>query len=75
MFKIGTGPAPSLKQPEKFSNDFSEFIKLCLNKDPTGRPTTQDLLRNTWITGAKSTSAVLTEVILDYKVSIFFFCC
>jgi len=35
---------PTLREPHKWSKDFNDFLKLCLNKDPTQRPTALQLL-------------------------------
>src|SRR5689334_10406630 len=36
----------------------SEFVTLCLNKDPKERPTAKDLLKHPFINRAKATSAL-----------------
>ena len=35
--RIHTLPSPTLKEKEKFSPEFSDFIALCLQKDPAQR--------------------------------------
>jgi serine/threonine protein kinase len=41
-------PAPTLPSNE-FSNEFVDFIKLCLNKDPANRPSASTLLNHPFI--------------------------
>lgn len=56
---------PSTGQVTAWSVNFREFISRCLVKDPKARPTSDELLRHSFITGAKRTS-YLTEL-LEYN--------
>lgn len=45
LLKIQKSDPPKLDQPSKWSKDFNEFIAKCLIKDPSQRPTSDDLLK------------------------------
>ena len=60
LFLIPKNEPPSLTG--NFSNDFKDFVKLCLKKDSFERPTAEELLRHRFIRRAKKTSH-LTELI------------
>ncbi len=47
MFLIAANPAPSFNDPTKFSPQFNEFIRACLQKNPQRRAAASDLLRVT----------------------------
>jgi len=49
LYLISTGPSPTLKEKEKFSPEFIDFIESCLNKDPRIRPTCEELLGHPFI--------------------------
>jgi len=41
---IPNSPPPTLNNPEDYSNDFNDFLRMCLQKDPTKRPDAETLL-------------------------------
>ena len=45
LFLIPRNPPPRLKQTKKWTPRFINFIDQCLTKDPTRRPTSDELLR------------------------------
>ena len=49
IFMIPTKPAPTLKEPDKFSPEFSDFISRCLTKNPEERPSATALLQHKFI--------------------------
>ncbi|CAE6418743.1 unnamed protein product [Rhizoctonia solani] len=56
LMKILQEDAPTLDRDNgthKYSKAFKEFIDSCLAKDPSKRPTAQELLELPWIKGAK----------------------
>ena len=65
---IPTKPPPTLKEPGKFSNEFSDFISRCLVKNPEERPSATALLAHKFIKGARSVS-VLRELV-QYTVRL-----
>lgn len=59
---IPTKPPPTLKDPKTFSNEFSDFIRMCLVKNPEERPSATALLQHKFIKTAKAV-AVLKELV------------
>ena len=55
---IPTKPPPTLKDPKSFSNDFSDFIRMCLVKNPEERPSATALLQHKFIKTAKSVTVL-----------------
>ena len=62
IFMIPTKPPPTLKDPGKFSSEFSDFISRCLIKNPEERQSATALLQHKYIKSAKNVS-VLKELI------------
>lgn len=61
IFKIGNSKdMPEI--PEHLSNDAKSFIKLCLQRDPSARPTAQQLLDHPFIRDQSATRAVNVNV-------------
>ena len=65
---IPTKPPPTLKQPENFSNEFSDFISRCLVKNPEERPSTTNLLYHKFIRTAKHVSVLKNLVEMAMKM-------
>lgn len=61
---IPTKPPPTPKEPEKFSNEFADFISRCLVKSPEERPSATTLLQHRFIRSARSVS-VLKDLVLE----------
>mmetsp|Transcript_38297 Transcript_38297/g.46189 ORF Transcript_38297/g.46189 Transcript_38297/m.46189 type:complete len:487 (+) Transcript_38297:237-1697(+) len=57
--QITQDPAPTL--PATFSPEFQEFCKLCLDKDPTKRPTAEQLLQHPFVQRAHTDTVNLYE--------------
>lgn len=49
MLKLPTSPSPTLKNPEKFSKEFVDFVTACLLKEPKSRPDAKTLLQSPYI--------------------------
>lgn len=45
LLKIQKSDPPKLDQPSLWTKEFNEFIAKCLIKDPSQRPTAEDLLK------------------------------
>jgi serine/threonine-protein kinase 24/25/MST4 len=60
LFLIPNNQPPELEG--NFSKAFKEFVQLCLQKDPKGRPSARELLKHPFVRRAKKTS-YLTELI------------
>ncbi len=65
---IPTKPPPNLKEPEKFSNEFSDFISRCLVKSPEERPSATALLQHRFIRSARSVSVLKDLVQYSMKI-------
>lgn len=61
LFLIPKNPPATLEDP-KFSKLFKEFVSLCLQKDPSKRPTAKLLLKHKFIKLGKKTG-MLTDLI------------
>jgi len=63
LFLITTQGIPDLKDTEKWSDEFKDFVKVCLHKDPFKRPTSEELLKHSFINKAcdKSDLVKLSE--------------
>ncbi|KAH8830889.1 Ste20-like serine/threonine kinase [Flagelloscypha sp. PMI_526] len=64
LFLIPKAKPPVLEGP--FSVAFKDFVSLCLTKDPSARPSANELLQHRFIRNAKKTS-YLTELIERYQ--------
>jgi len=56
LFLITTKGIPDLKEPSKWTQNFQNFVSLCLEKDPSQRPDANELLKHPFIktsTGGK----------------------
>jgi len=56
LFLITTKGIPDLKEPSKWSQNFQNFVSLCLEKDPNQRPDASELLKHPFMktsTGGK----------------------
>lgn len=63
---VVNNPPPSLEDPKerkKFSNSFKDFISLCLQKDPSKRPTASALLKHKFFRGKKSRDYLVNNVL------------
>jgi len=53
VFLISSSPPPTLQEPDKFSDEFKDFLSHCLVKDPEGRYTSAQLLEHPFIQHAE----------------------
>ena len=44
LMKITKAEAPTLEEPSKWSPEFSDLLKQCLQKNPERRPSAKDIL-------------------------------
>ena len=58
IFMIPTKPPPTLKESDKFSNEFSDFISRCLVKSPEERPSATQLSAHRFIKGSKGVGVI-----------------
>lgn len=69
LLKIQKGEPPKLDFPSRWSKEFNDFLTLCLNKDPTKRPTASELLDHPFINDATDVKPV-RDLILEFKAEI-----
>jgi len=58
IFMIPTKPPPTLKEPEKWSDEFKQFVSSCLVKCPEERPSATQLLQHPFIQKAQPVSVL-----------------
>ncbi|MBN3292520.1 STK3 kinase, partial [Polypterus senegalus] len=61
---IPTNPPPTFRKPELWSDEFTDFVKKCLVKNPEQRATATQLLQHPFIKNAKPVS-ILRDLITD----------
>jgi len=49
LFLITTKGIPDLKEPEKWSKEFRDFVAKSLEKDPEKRPSATEMLKHPWL--------------------------
>lgn len=69
LLKIQKSDPPKLDQPSKWSKNFNEFIAKALVKDPTQRPTSDDLLQLPFISEDLD-SKPIRDLLLEYKAEV-----
>uniref|UniRef100_UPI0037E7E9D3 myosin-IIIa isoform X2 n=1 Tax=Semicossyphus pulcher TaxID=241346 RepID=UPI0037E7E9D3 len=65
LFKIPRNPAPTLHQPELWSDDFNDFICKCLIKDFELRPNVLDLLQHVFIKQIVGREKILAKQLIE----------
>lgn len=69
LLKIQKSDPPKLDQPGKWSKDFNDFIAKALIKDPTSRPTADELLKRPFI-NRNLDSKPIRDLLLEYKADV-----
>lgn len=69
LLKIQKSDPPKLDQPGKWSKEFNDFIAKALIKDPTSRPTAEDLLRHPFVSRNLDPKPV-RDLLLEYKADV-----
>jgi hypothetical protein len=62
LFMIPSKPSPKLPNPAAFSDEFNDFIAKCLQKDPTKRPTAEQLLEHDFLKDAPHALSLVQEI-------------
>jgi serine/threonine-protein kinase 10 len=68
MLAILNDDPPSLKEPEKWSPEFNDFVQKCLNRDPLLRPTAAELLQHPFL--SKVSDDYELFIIMEYKMRL-----
>uniref|UniRef100_A0A2D4K6P8 Uncharacterized protein n=1 Tax=Micrurus paraensis TaxID=1970185 RepID=A0A2D4K6P8_9SAUR len=64
IFMIPTNPPPTFRKPELWSDEFTDFVKKCLVKNPEQRATATHLLQHPFIKNARQVS-ILRDLITE----------
>uniref|UniRef100_A0A8C6WFP6 non-specific serine/threonine protein kinase n=1 Tax=Neogobius melanostomus TaxID=47308 RepID=A0A8C6WFP6_9GOBI len=64
IFMIPTNPPPTFRKPELWTDEFTDFVKKCLVKNPEQRATATQLLQHPFISQAKPVS-ILRDLITE----------
>jgi len=67
LFIIATQPPPTLREPDKWSNTFKDFLACALAKNPQKRASADELLKHPFISKACGTQ-FLADLIKKYKL-------
>lgn len=72
MMQISTKGFPGLKEPEKFSEEFGDFVKQCMTFDPEFRPSIIELNKHPFLSkyndlDRNEVLKPLLDVVIDYK--------
>jgi serine/threonine protein kinase len=68
IFRIPKEPAPTLKDPNRWSAEFRDFLSLCLQKKPETRATAKQLLFHPFV--LKGSSTELLGPLVKYCIPI-----
>ncbi len=68
--KIPTADPPTLPNPQRYSPDLHSFLRACLVKDASRRPSATQLLEHPFIKKNQSTNAILAAMVQKTKRAI-----
>uniref|UniRef100_A0A671X6D9 non-specific serine/threonine protein kinase n=1 Tax=Sparus aurata TaxID=8175 RepID=A0A671X6D9_SPAAU len=69
LLKIAKSDPPSLEQPHKWSQDFKDFLRKALDKNPETRPTAMQLLEHPFVRSVTS-NRPLRELVAEAKAEV-----
>ncbi|XP_065157850.1 serine/threonine-protein kinase 10-like isoform X1 [Atheta coriaria] len=69
LLKIQKSDPPKLEQPSKYSKDFNDFLARSLIKDPSKRPTCEELLKHPFINCTLDAKPI-RDLLLEYKAEV-----
>ncbi|XP_033213560.1 serine/threonine-protein kinase 10 isoform X2 [Belonocnema kinseyi] len=69
LLKIQKSDPPKLEQPGKWSKEFNDFIAKALIKDPSTRPTADELLKHSFV-NCTLDSKPIRDLLLEYKADV-----
>eukprot|EP00211_Chloroparvula_japonica_P003125 CAMPEP_0119123404 /NCGR_PEP_ID=MMETSP1310-20130426/3353_1 /TAXON_ID=464262 /ORGANISM="Genus nov. species nov., Strain RCC2339" /LENGTH=527 /DNA_ID=CAMNT_0007113205 /DNA_START=175 /DNA_END=1758 /DNA_ORIENTATION=+ len=71
MYVIVNEPAPSLKEHERWSGGFYNFVACCLQKNPTRRPPTAALLKDQFIEQSLARAKdIMAQLLQEYYAAV-----
>jgi len=62
LFLITTKGIPGLKEPEKWSKEFQEFVTICLEKEPENRVDALTLLKHSFLKKSSNAKALVPSI-------------
>ena len=71
--KIITQPPKGLKNKDKWSDDFNDFIEKCLIYEPNERPSAKDLLKHSFIVKNNKGNKLISELINNCLDDLIFY--
>lgn len=63
IFMIPTSEPPKLPDPQNWTDEFNDFLRVCLQKDPAKRPSAADLIDNHPFLKKKKPKAVIAALV------------
>ncbi|XP_069507483.1 serine/threonine-protein kinase 10 [Ambystoma mexicanum] len=69
LLKIAKSEPPTLSNPSKWSREFSDFLRIALDKNPETRPTAAQLLEHPFVSKVNSNRA-LRELVAEAKAEV-----
>ncbi|CAL8365299.1 unnamed protein product [Lota lota] len=69
LLKIAKAEPPSLAHPHRWSPEFRDFVKICLDKNPESRPTATQLLQHPFVRSVVS-NRPLRELVAEAKAEV-----
>jgi len=63
IFLIPARDPPTFKNPSKWGPDFLDFVRICLQKDPTKRPTANELMKHPFLIKGSKNSALIKNIV------------
>ncbi|EKX51664.1 hypothetical protein GUITHDRAFT_66089, partial [Guillardia theta CCMP2712] len=70
IFLIPKSEPPTLKEPERWSPEFNEFLSMCLEKDPSLRPNPTHLLQHPFVKKGENKHNLLASLVQDGLAAI-----
>ncbi|KAG5843323.1 hypothetical protein ANANG_G00149590 [Anguilla anguilla] len=69
LLKIAKSEPPTLELPGKWSREFKDFLKTCLDKNPESRPNAAQLLEHPFVSSVR-TNRPLRELVAEAKAEV-----
>ncbi|KAG1238037.1 hypothetical protein G6F35_000519 [Rhizopus arrhizus] len=68
LYLIASNGIPPLQEPERWSDEFKDFLQLCITLDPAQRPDANTLLRHPFILSFAGTTEDMVQLIEKAKM-------
>eukprot|EP01104_Vermistella_antarctica_P014629 TRINITY_DN4638_c0_g1_i1.p1 TRINITY_DN4638_c0_g1~~TRINITY_DN4638_c0_g1_i1.p1 ORF type:complete len:376 (+),score=80.10 TRINITY_DN4638_c0_g1_i1:575-1702(+) len=63
IFMIPKDPPPKPKDPSAWSDEFNDFVRVCLEKNPAERPTAEALMEHPFVVKGRANRKVIGEMV------------